>query len=77
MDSQEIDNLLMQYLDGSLPPGQRAAVRKIIESDPEAKAQFDAYQTLDELLRSESPMPSILWEKLAKRISATIKSRKA
>jgi anti-sigma factor RsiW len=73
MNLQELDILLMQYLDGSLPPGQRAVIRKIIESDPEARAELIAHQKLEDLFRSESPMPNIQWEKLAKRISAAIK----
>jgi anti-sigma factor RsiW len=73
MNLQELDILLMQYLDGSLPPGQRAVIRKIIESDPEARAELIAHQKLDDLFRAEAPMPNIQWEKLAKRISAAIK----
>jgi anti-sigma factor RsiW len=72
MNFQELEFLLTQYLDGSLPPEQRAAVRKILDNDPEARAMLNAYQKLDHLLRSEAPMPSIEWERLAKRISAAI-----
>jgi len=71
----ELDFLLMQYLDGSLPPEQRAAVGKILDSHPEARAQLRSYQKLDNVFRSEAPMPSIQWEDLAERISAAIRPR--
>jgi anti-sigma factor RsiW len=73
MNLQKLDSLLMQYLDGSLPPEQRAEVRRIIEGNTEARAELSAYQKLDDLFRAEVPMPDIQWDKLAKRISASIR----
>jgi anti-sigma factor RsiW len=73
MLSEELDFLLMQYLDPSLTPGQRAVVRRAIESCPEAKMLLRSHQKLDDLLRSQIPMPPIRWDRLAKRISAKIR----
>ncbi|HEY1923119.1 MAG TPA: hypothetical protein VGG44_10255 [Tepidisphaeraceae bacterium] len=67
-----MDSLLMEYLDGSLPPEQRAAVQKLIESDPEATARLNEYQNLDNLFRTQPPLPNIHWDMLAARISASI-----
>ena len=63
----------MKYLDDSLPPEQRAAVRKILDTFPEARAQLRSHQKIDDLLRSAPPMPPIQWDRLAKRISAAIR----
>jgi anti-sigma factor RsiW len=69
---EELDFLLMQYLDGSLPSERRAAVRNILDSHPEARTRLRSYQRLDDVFRSKGPMPSIHWEELAKRISAAV-----
>jgi anti-sigma factor RsiW len=72
MDFREFEFLLMHYLDGSLPPEQRAAVRKILNSQPQARAQLRSYQKLDSLLRRLPPMPPIQWETLSNQLSAAI-----
>jgi anti-sigma factor RsiW len=73
MNPEELEFLLLEYLDGSLPPEQRAAVRDTIERDPETAARLQEYKKLDDLFRSEAPMPNIQWDKLAKRISGAIR----
>ncbi len=69
---EELEFLLTEYLDGARPPDQRSVVIVTIQHDPETAARLQEYKKLDDLFRSESPMPNIQWDKLAKRISIRI-----
>jgi anti-sigma factor RsiW len=73
MNPEELEFLLMEFLDGSLPTEQRAEVRVMIERDTETAARLQEYKKLDDLFRSETPMPNIQWDKLARRISGAIR----
>ena len=77
MLAENIEFLLSQYADGTLPVAQRPAVEKLLAEDPAAAAQLEAYCKLDALLRQASPVPAIRWDVLAERISSAVAEQRA
>jgi len=72
MPSRNIDFLLTRYLDGTLSPHDRRAVQWLLNNNPAAMAQMNAYSKLDRLLAAVKPLPSIDWGSLTRRISTAI-----
>jgi len=50
---------LMEYLDGRLPPADRAAVEEWLEKDPEARHVLDEQRRLWSLLGQDLPEPAV------------------
>jgi len=69
---EELEFVLSQYADGTLPAAQRDAVEKRLLDDPATLAELEKYRKLDDLLRGSMPLPPIEWEALADRISAEV-----
>jgi anti-sigma factor RsiW len=70
--NDDLEILLTQYLDGSLPPDRRAEVESILAADAEARALLDEHRKLDALLRGSLPAPRVDWDRLAGQISHAI-----
>ena len=68
MIHDELQFAISQYLDGTLPADQVDALRKRLESDPEARQLLDEYTSLDAAMKAE-PLPAMRWNALAQRIA--------
>lgn len=71
MTDEDLEFSISQYLDGTLPEDQRAAVEDRLAQDPEAQTLLDQDRRLTDLLRA-SPLPDVQWDRFADSISGAI-----
>ena len=70
---EDLEYSISQYVDGSLPAAEKAALEKRLAEDADARAMLEEYRKLDEAIRaSATPMPEIDWDALAGRISNAV-----
>lgn len=72
MTSEQLEFAMSQYLDGTLPAEERAALERHLAADGHARTVFQEYLELNEALRNPQPLPMVPWEKLAESISAAV-----
>ena len=72
MDREQLEFLISQYADGTLPAAEAAALQAVLESDPAARALLEEYRVLDVTLKRELPLPEMNWDRLADHISAVV-----
>jgi anti-sigma factor RsiW len=73
MDRDDFEFSLTQYLDGTLPSDQRAAVEERLRSDPAARQQLEDYRKLDQIISGAAAgMPRLQWDRLAEQISQAV-----
>ncbi len=77
MTSDELEYSISQYLDGNLPPLQRAALEEQLATDAEARALLDEYRQLDAALKKAMPVPPIAWDRLADQLSKALAAEEA
>jgi anti-sigma factor RsiW len=70
--SQDLEFLIAQYLDGSLPARERSDLERRLADDPAAARFLEEQRKLDRALNDVGPMPAINWDALALRISAAV-----
>jgi negative regulator of sigma E activity len=71
MDLEQLEFTITQYLDGTLPPEESAALQVRLANDPEARALLAEHQKLTALLRAEG-LPELDWDELASDFSAVV-----
>jgi len=71
MSPEQLEFVLTQYLDGTLPPEQVGALEERLASDATARALRDAHERLTALLRSQS-LPEADWDDLARDLAAVV-----
>lgn len=74
MVDEKLQFAISQYVDGSLPPEEAAALESRMADNPEARALLDEYRRLDGLIRSETTTPDVDWDAMARSISAAVDS---
>jgi anti-sigma factor RsiW len=73
MNDEQLEFAISQYLDGSLPADEAAALEARLNEDAVARELLAAYRRLDALLKATpTAMPAIEWERLAGHIGATV-----
>jgi anti-sigma factor RsiW len=72
MASPDRKFLLAQYLDGTLPPRQRAQLERQLAQDPGAQQFLEEEMRLDSILGAAPAPPAVDWEELELRISAAV-----
>lgn len=70
MTSDDLEFLVSQFADGTLPPERLAEVEAILESDADARAMLADYRAVDAALRATPQLPAINWEGLRRHLSA-------
>jgi anti-sigma-K factor RskA len=71
MSRDELEYAISQYLDGILPPLERAALDDRLAGDAEARALLDEYRQLDASLKN-LPMPALAWDHVAEQIRQAV-----
>src|SRR3954451_15703857 len=71
MSPEQLEFILTQYLDGTLPPEQLDALERTLETDPRAHALRDEHERLTALLRSQQ-LPEMDWDDLARDFCAVV-----
>lgn len=72
MTRDELEFSISQYIDGALPPLERAALEEKLATDAEARAVLDGYRRLNGLVNSALPLPRVQWDRLAAQLSKTV-----
>lgn len=62
MSRDELEYAISQYLDGVLPPLERASLEERLAGDVEAREILAEYQKLDGVLKTSMPVPDIAWD---------------
>jgi anti-sigma factor RsiW len=71
MTHDQLEFSINQYLDGTLPENERAALEALIANDAEAQALVAEDRSLTALLQSQS-LPDVQWDRFAESVSAAI-----
>jgi anti-sigma factor RsiW len=73
MNRQMLEFHISQYVDGTLSPGEVAALESTLANDPAARAILEDFRKVDATLKTtEIPLPPINWNRLAEHISAAV-----
>lgn len=72
MNDETFQFAISQYLDGSLPPGEAAALEKRLADDPAARRVAQEYRRLEMLIAHALPAPEMDWDKLAAKIGKAV-----
>ena len=72
MEKEPLEFAITQYLDGTLPPEERAALEQVFSTDPTACELLEQYRSLDNSLKHALPLPQIDFNRLAQNISAAV-----
>jgi hypothetical protein len=71
MSPEQLEFILTQYLDGTLPVEEAGALERTLESDRRAQALRDEHERLTALLRSQA-LPEMDWDEVARDLSAVV-----
>lgn len=71
MSNEQLEFLISQYADGTLPEAQRVELERRLVDDTEAQALLAGDRALTDLLRSDR-LPDVRWDRLAESISGAI-----
>jgi anti-sigma factor RsiW len=72
MIDEQLEFLISQYADGSLPESERTVVELRLQTDGEARALLEEYRALDASLKAAMPMPAVNWDRLAEHLSEAV-----
>jgi len=65
MDREQLEFRISQYVDGTLPAAEVAALEATLASDADARAMLADFRSLDAQLKHQAPLPAINWDRLA------------
>ena len=68
----QLEYAISQYIDGTLPPLESAALEERFATDAEARAMLEEYRALDRALKTSLPMPAVAWDRLAAHLSEAV-----
>ncbi len=72
MIDEQIEFLISQYADGSLPESERALVELRLQGDADARTMLDEYRALDATLKTSMPLPAVNWDRFAEHLSEAV-----
>jgi hypothetical protein len=72
MTRDELEFSISQYLDGTLPGEDRAALEERFATDVEARRMLAEYRAVDGALKRDLPMPAVNWDRLAMHLSSVV-----
>ena len=77
MNQDQLEFAISQYIDGTLPPLERAALEQRLASDPAAAALLEEHRRLDAALKSHLPLPEMDWNSLQNDIRQALAGEQA
>jgi anti-sigma factor RsiW len=77
MTPEQLEFAISQYLDGTLPAAERAALEQRLAEDAEARELLAEYRSLDRLMKDGRELPAVQWEQLTQTISAAVAGHEA
>jgi anti-sigma factor RsiW len=76
MIDEQLEFLISQYADGSLPESERALVDLRLQTDADARALLEEYRSLDATLKAAMPLPAVNWDRLAEHLSDAVAAKR-
>ena len=73
----QLEYAISQYLDGTLPPVESAALEERFAVDAEAHEVLTEYRALDEALKTALPVPTVAWDRLHAHLSEAVSREEA
>jgi anti-sigma factor RsiW len=77
MTNDELEYSISQYIDGTLPPVETAALEQRLAGDAEARGILAEYRKLDSVLKSAIPPPDVDWDQFSTSIIAAVSQEEA
>jgi anti-sigma factor RsiW len=74
MTNDDLEFSISQYLDGTLPPQEAAALEERLAEDSAARKLLEEYQSLDRFMKAGRGLPTVNWYHLGESISQSISS---
>lgn len=74
MSTANIEQQISQYAAGTLAQPARANLESCLHEDPQLRELLNEYRQLDQSLAALPDMPSVRWDMLADRLSASVAS---
>jgi hypothetical protein len=71
MTPEQLERAITEYLDGTLPPEEIAALEQRLATDPVAQVLRAEHEKLTAMLRAD-PLPEMEWAELARDFSAVV-----
>jgi anti-sigma factor RsiW len=72
MTTDQLEFAINQYLDGTLPADEAAALEERLATDSQARQLFAGYQNLNGALKSSMPIPQIAWDDFSRSVSEAV-----
>jgi anti-sigma factor RsiW len=72
MNLEQLEFAISQYLDGSLPAAETAALEARLNEDAGARELLEEYRKVDTLLKAPAALPVVAWEKLSAHLSNAV-----
>jgi anti-sigma factor RsiW len=72
MTRGELEYAISQYIDGNLPPLERAVLDEQLANDAEARSLLAEYQKFNAILIDAMPLPKMAWDRFASRIKSAV-----
>ena len=73
----QLEYAISQYIDGTLPPVESAALEERFAVDAEAREILAEYRALDETLKTSLPVPAVAWDRLHAHLSDAVSREEA
>ncbi len=77
MTRDQLEYSVSQYIDGTLPPLESAALVERFATDAEARAVLEEYRALDRALKASLTTPAVAWDRLASHLSDAVSREEA
>jgi negative regulator of sigma E activity len=77
MTTEALEFSISQYLDGTLPADEEAALVERLATDPAARALFAEYEKLNTVVKSAMPLPEIDWSSFSQQVSSAVEREDA
>jgi hypothetical protein len=77
MTSDQLEFAISQYLDGTLPAEEEAALVERLATDPQARELFAEYEKLNTVVKSAMPLPGIDWSSFSQQVSSAVEREEA
>src|SRR5438105_19050 len=72
MDREQLEFRISQYVDGTLPAAEVAALEAVLAADAEARAVLEDFRKLDAAMKDQARLPQIYWDRLAAHLSDAV-----
>ncbi len=77
MTPEALEFAISQYLDGTLPADEEAALVERLATDPMAREIYAEYEKLNAVVKTAMPLPAIDWSSFSQQVSSAVEREEA